>query len=170
MSETIPVTGDPAPSRHERPEAAATAFRIMAMTDLIDVVRNETRSYQFPWTAGIFADCIASAENECWVVERDNAVIGHGILSHGAGEAHLLNVCIVRDRQGRGSGRRLVEHLLERARTRDATVVYLEVRPSNRVALALYASVGFREVGRRRDYYPAADGNEEACVMALVFT
>lgn len=168
MSEMVPATDGPARSGRDRADATDTVFRIMAMTDLADVVRNEMRSYQFPWTAGIFADCIVGADNECWVVERDSTIIGHGVLSHGAGEAHLLNVCIVRDRQGRGCGRRLVEHLLDRARERRSAVVYLEVRPSNRVALALYASVGFREVGRRRDYYPAANGNEEACVMALV--
>lgn len=170
MSEAVPDPATPCAEASPPSDAAAESFRAMTMNDLTAVLRNETRSYQFPWTAGIFADCIASADNECWVVERDDGVIGHGVLSHGAGEAHLLNVCVVRDRQGQGCGRRLAEHLLARARARNAAVVYLEVRPSNRVALALYASLGFREVGRRRDYYPAANGNEEACVMALVFT
>lgn len=170
MAEDVQAPVDPPASEPERSTAAQATFRSMAMADLADVLRNETRSYQFPWTAGIFADCIASAENECWMVVLDDRPIGHGVLSHGAGEAHLLNVCIVRDHQGRGCGRQLVEHLLARSRARGAAVVYLEVRPSNRVALDLYASFGFREVGRRRDYYPSANGNEEACVMALVFT
>lgn len=143
-------------------------FRPMVMADLPDVMRNERRSYSWPWTAGIFADCIAS--DDCWVVESKGRIIGHGVLSHGAGETHLLNLCIGRGNQGRGHGRALLEFLLERARERGSEMVLLEVRPSNSVALELYASLGFREVGLRRDYYPAANGHEAACVMALEFT
>lgn len=149
--------------------APELGFRAMTMADLAAVLRNETRAYQFPWTAGIFADCVAS-DDECWAVTLGEAIVGHGILAHGANEAHLLNVCIGRDQQGHGYGRVLVEFLLERALALGAEIVFLEVRPSNRVALELYSSLGFREVGRRRDYYPARDGNEEACVMALEFT
>lgn len=141
----------------------------MRMKDLAEVLRNETRAYQFPWTAGIFADCIANSE-ECWAVWLGGDIVGHGILTCGAGEAHVLNVCIGRDHQGSGHGRRLLEFLLQRARARESGIVFLEVRPSNRVARGLYESMGFREVGRRRDYYPASTGNEEACVMALEFT
>jgi ribosomal-protein-alanine N-acetyltransferase len=64
-------------------------------------------------------------------------------------------------------GRQIVVHMIDRAQQRRATVVYLEVRPSNRVAAALYASLGFREIGLRKDYYPAQIGNEDARVLAL---
>jgi ribosomal-protein-alanine N-acetyltransferase len=138
----------------------------MAFADLEAVLENEIRSYAFPWTRGVFADCLRSAY-ECWVLAERGALIGHGILVVGADEAHLLNLCIRRDRQGEGHGRVLAEHMLARARVRGARVVVLEVRPTNRVALALYQTLGFREIGRRPDYYPAEKGHEDAIVLEL---
>lgn len=150
-------------------EALEPAFRPMTLDDLDAVVRNETRAYAFPWTPRLFVDSVTGRDH-CWVVLLGDAVIGHGILSFGAGEAHLLNVCIARGNQGRGFGRILVEHLLDQARGHGASVVFLEVRPSNRVARELYSSLGFREIGRRRDYYPSESGPEDARVMCLEFT
>ncbi|MCC5873908.1 MAG: ribosomal protein S18-alanine N-acetyltransferase [Gammaproteobacteria bacterium] len=150
------------------PAAGTTSVRIrpMLMADLAAVTRNETRAYAFPWSPGIFADCLA-AEHECWVLQDDEELIGHGILSAAAGEAHLLNLCVARDRQGRGLGRLLLEWMVERARSRRATVIFLEVRPSNRAACQLYDSMGFCDVGRRPGYYPDARGSEDARVMAM---
>jgi ribosomal-protein-alanine N-acetyltransferase len=167
MEEPV-MTTDAGPAPGLANSAPDPAFRPMVMADLSEVMRNERRSYSWPWTAGIFADCIAS--DDCWVVESKGRIIGHGVLSHGPGETHLLNLCIGRGNQGRGHGRMLLEFLLDRARARGSETVLLEVRPSNSVALELYSSLGFREVGLRRDYYPAADGHEAACVMALEFT
>jgi ribosomal-protein-alanine N-acetyltransferase len=148
-------------------------LRAMTLDDLDAVVDNELRAYEFPWTRGIFADCL-SAGHECRVLCLDarsgldhGALIGHGVLSAGAGEAHLLNVCVRRDMQGRGYGRRLVVHMLQRAVGRGAGRLFLEVRLSNVVAATLYESLGFREVGIRRDYYPAHLGHEDARVMAI---
>lgn len=142
------------------------AFRPMLAMDLDQVLENEIRSYQFPWTRGNFSDCLG-ARHECRVLLLDEVVAGHGILAFGAGEGHLLNVCVRRDQQGHGHGRALVVHMLERARGRGADMVFLEVRPSNVVALNLYRSLGFNEIGVRRDYYPAQAGHEDAQVMAL---
>jgi ribosomal-protein-alanine N-acetyltransferase len=141
-------------------------FRPMGFGDLDRVIENETRSYAFPWTRGVFVDCL-EARHECWIAERDGLLIGHGVLSVAAREAHLLNVCVRRDQQGQGLGRQLVVHMLERARACGARQVFLEVRPSNRVAGALYASLGFREIGRRKAYYPAELGSEDAIVLTL---
>ena len=141
-------------------------FRPMRIDDLERVVVNETRSYAYPWTRGIFADCLDST-HECWVVLRKREIVGHGVLSIAAGEAHLLNVCVRREDQGNGFGRQLVRHMLDRALARGADVVFLEVRPSNHVAGALYESLGFNEIGRRKNYYPAAHGHEDARVLAI---
>jgi [ribosomal protein S18]-alanine N-acetyltransferase len=142
------------------------AFRAMQEGDLDAVLENELRAYAYPWTRGNFADCL-STRNDCRVAEYRQHIVGHGVLAVAAGEAHLLNVCISRDHQGRGFGRLLALHMLERAGHLAAGVVFLEVRTSNRVARSLYESLGFRTVGVRRDYYPAAFGHEDACVMAL---
>lgn len=138
----------------------------MTPDDLDAVVGNELHAYAFPWTRGVFRECL-QADHECWVAEVDGEVIGHGIVSLGAGEAHLLNVCIRRGSQGHGFGRLLVRHMLARAHRMGATVMFLEVRPSNHVAAALYETLGFREIGVRRNYYPAHSGHEDARVLVL---
>jgi ribosomal-protein-alanine N-acetyltransferase len=140
--------------------------RPMAAEDIESVMRNEVRAYEFPWSRGVFLDCLRGSY-ECWVLTDGDVMKGHGVLSFGAGEAHVLNVCVGPDHQGTGLGRVMLAHLLERALFRHAEVVFLEVRVTNVVAAALYESVGFNEIGRRRNYYPARDGHEDARVLAL---
>jgi [ribosomal protein S18]-alanine N-acetyltransferase len=98
---------------------------------------------------------------------HEGTIAGYGILSVAAGEAHVLNVCIGNDHRGLGYGRRMMRRLVDLARWYGAERIFLEVRPSNPVAHALYASMGFAEIGRRPAYYPAKGGREEAIVMAL---
>ena len=140
--------------------------RGMRSEDLATVSALENISYEFPWSAGIFSDCV-KAGHPCWVLCVGEAIAGYGILSMGAGEAHVLNICIAPDYRGRGLGRHLLGRLLDIARWNGAERVFLEVRPSNPLANALYESVGFTEIGRRPRYYPARDGREDAIVMAL---
>ncbi|MFT7245426.1 MAG: ribosomal-protein-alanine N-acetyltransferase [Candidatus Azotimanducaceae bacterium] len=145
-------------------------FRILPMSygDLPHVVRNERLSYSHPWTEGIFQDCLHSG-NDCWLIKREQKTLGHAILSIAAGESHLLNVCIAPEFQGEGLGRILVAHMLKCAKKKGASCVFLEVRPSNKVACDLYDSLGFNEVGLRRGYYPVSDGREDALVLMLEF-
>ncbi len=138
----------------------------MSLDDLGTVLENEMRAYEYPWTRGVFSDCLAAA-HECWVVCVSDAVVGHGVLSVGGNQAHLLNVCIRRDQQGFGFGRELVNFMLTRAEQSGVGTVFLEVRPSNFVARRLYETLGFREIGMRKNYYPAHTGNEDARVLAL---
>lgn len=143
-------------------------LQTMVTSDLEVVIRNENRAYAFPWTIGMFAECLRDQQFDCRLGVMGQETMAHGVLSTGAGEAHVLNVCVARRYQGIGHGRTMMLHLLERAWFRHAAqTVFLEVRPSNLVATALYQSLGFVEVGRRKNYYPAAVGHEDACVMAL---
>ena len=138
----------------------------MRVEDLDTVMSVETRAYAFPWTRGIFADCIRS-KYDCRVLCLNDEIVGHAVLSTAAGEAHLLNVCIRRDRQGRGLGRHFVLHIIKRACLAESQHLFLEVRPSNKKAIALYHSLGFVEVGVRRDYYPGDPNREDALVLSL---
>lgn len=138
----------------------------MDVDDLETVVANEFTSYAFPWTRGIFLDCL-KARHECWVGCVEGEIVAHAVLSIGAGEGHLLNLCVRRDRQGLGYGRVLALHMMRRAYRRSASMLFLEVRPSNVVAANLYESLGFREIGIRPNYYPAQLGHEDARVLAL---
>ena len=143
----------------------SSEVRRMQLTDLPDVLRNERQGYTHPWTEGIFRDCLRNGQ-ECWLLLCSDQNVGHGILSVAAGESHLLNVCVHPDFQGHGFGRILVEHLLERARTGEASTIFLEVRPSNVAACELYDKLGFNEVGIRENYYPSNVGREDALVLA----
>ena len=140
----------------------------MRPIDLPHVLRNERRGYTHPWSEGIFRDCMRQGY-DCWLLIYHERVVGHGIISVAAGESHLLNVCVHPECQGNGFGRLLTEHLMKRARELSAARMFLEVRPSNHVAVDLYQSLGFNEVGVRPDYYPAYVGREDALVFAIEF-
>lgn len=147
--------------------AAQAALRPMREADLDAVMLIEDAAYPFPWTRGIFRDCMR-AGYPMWVQERDGALIGYGVLSIAADEAHVLNLCTAPGNEGRGLGERMLQALLRIARGGGAQRVYLEVRPSNPRAIALYDRSGFNEIGRRPRYYPAAGhGREDAIVMAM---
>lgn len=143
-----------------------SSFRAMRASDLEAISRIELSAYPYPWTFGIFRDCMA-AGYECWVLERSAELIGYGVLSVAGGEAHVLNLCVAPDEQGRGHGRRILARLLDLARWHHADRVFLEVRPSNKTAVALYDSVGFNEIGKRPNYYPGKKSREDALVMAI---
>jgi ribosomal-protein-alanine N-acetyltransferase len=147
-------------------QALPPRLRTMQEHDLDAVVVIEARSYEFPWSLGIFRDCLRGSYG-CWVLEHGNALIGYGVLSVAAGEAHLLNVCISPEARGVGHGGYLVQRMIDRALAHRAERIYLEVRPSNPQAMALYERLGFNEIGRRPRYYPARGGREDAIVMAM---
>jgi ribosomal-protein-alanine N-acetyltransferase len=138
----------------------------MVEDDLPDVVALENAAYMFPWSIGIFRDCLRVGYS-CRVLDAPDALGGYGIMSMGAGEAHILNVCVRADLRGQGIGRRLMAWLLDEARAAGQGWAFLEVRPSNRPAILLYESLGFAPVGLRRGYYQAVGGREDALVYRL---
>lgn len=140
--------------------------RAMQQSDVPAVVAIERESYKFPWSEGIFRDCVRVGYC-CRVVECDDRLIGYGVLSMGAGEAHLLNVCVRDDYRTRGIGGRLLDQLFAEARAGGAKELFLEVRPTNTAAIRLYQTIGFTPVGLRRGYYQAENGREDAIVMRL---
>lgn len=137
----------------------------MVEADLPAVMAIERGCYDFPWTDGIFRDCM-HAGYYCCLMIRDDEILGYSILSIAAGEAHVLNICIRRELQGQGLGHFLLEHLLSHARSAGAGWMLLEVRISNHSAIALYQRMGFVEIGMRRGYYPARQQREDAIVLS----
>lgn len=141
-------------------DANQMVCRRMRPSDLDQVVRNEEMSYSSPWSRRIFLDCLR-AGYECWVLATRDKILAHGVLSAAVGESHLLTLCVHPDYRGRSLGRRMLRHLLSEARRLGADACFLEVRPSNQAARALYYSMGFVQVGERRHYYPATPGSTE---------
>jgi len=144
--------------------APEVVIRAMRGNDVGDVVGIERSSYQFPWSEGIFRDCLRVGY-VCRVVTVSRQVMAYGVMSFGAGEAHILNLCVAEGYRCRGVGRRLLGALIERATAAGMADAFLEVRPSNMAAIRLYLALGFEQVGMRRGYYQAANGREDAAVL-----
>lgn len=140
------------------------SYRRMQASDLDAVMDIETRAFSHPWSRSLFADALTSYQ--CWVMFEGERQVGHGVIQMILDEAHLLNITIDPKCQRRGLGRALLEHLMSQAQQHGANECFLEVRASNHSAYRLYESYGFNEIGRRRGYYPAAEGREDALVMA----
>jgi ribosomal-protein-alanine N-acetyltransferase len=141
--------------------------RTMVHEDLSQVSDIERRSYDFPWSHGVFRDCLLAGYT-CIVVERADTITGYGILSVAAGEAHVLNLCVDPEYRRLGYGDRLLDEMLRRAKAASVKEVFLEVRPSNVNALSLYRKKGFRQIAHRRAYYQARYGREDAAVLSLI--
>lgn len=148
---------------------ALVFLRTMTHEDLSLVSDIERRSYEFPWSHGVFRDCLL-AGYQCIVLERDGEVAGYSVLSVAAGEAHILNICVDPNYRSMGYGERLLNEVLFRARTTTVREIFLEVRPSNTNALALYKKKGFHKVANRPAYYQAQKGREDADVLVKKLT
>ena len=152
------------------PRQRLVKFRAMLSSDVPAVGALERASYAFPWSEGIFRDCLRVGYL-CRVAELEGDIVSYGIVAMGAGEAHILNLCVAEKYRGRSVGRQMLMLLLERSRQAGMDAVFLEVRPSNPYAIALYQSVGFVQVGLRKGYYQAPDnGREDALVLKLDLT
>jgi ribosomal-protein-alanine N-acetyltransferase len=135
------------------------------LAENIDAVEAVERTvYEFPWTAGNFRDSLNSGYQGVLLRVRD-AMAGYAIQMYAIDEAHLLNITIVPEFQRLGHGSRLLQWLMDEARSRRMTSMFLEVRPSNAKAHSMYTRFGFGQVGIRRDYYPARNGRENALVL-----
>jgi ribosomal-protein-alanine N-acetyltransferase len=142
-------------------------IRRMVPTDLDAVVAIEREVFLFPWTRGNFSDSIESGYH-CLVLDHDAEVLGYGVMTIGAEEAHLLTLSITAGSQRKGWGERLLREFIRIAKERLARTMFLDVRESNRPAARLYERLGFRQIAKRRGYYPAMGGREDSLVMELV--
>jgi ribosomal-protein-alanine N-acetyltransferase len=159
------MTGNESPAA--MPAAPQVRLRRMQRQDLPKVLAIEERLYPYPWTEGIFRDCL-QVQYECWLLEppQGEDVLAYAVFSHAIGEAHLLNLAVAPDWQRQGWGRFLLSQCMVMARARACARMFLEVRRSNLPALHLYQSSGFVHIGTRKGYYPAANGREDALVLA----
>jgi ribosomal-protein-alanine N-acetyltransferase len=140
------------------------SVRAMTRADLAAVIAIEQSAYRFPWSPGIFADCLRVGYR-CHVVEDSGELCGYAIYSVAVDEAHLLNLCVSPTRRRSGFASMLLDYVLRELTVAGVDRVFLEVRPSNKAALRLYAREGFERIGRRPGYYPAEQGREDALVL-----
>nr|WP_076601990.1 ribosomal protein S18-alanine N-acetyltransferase [Aromatoleum tolulyticum] len=136
----------------------------MTDEDLPWVAENERELHAFPWSEGNFTDSLRAGYN-CWVMHNGPEPVAYAVMLTVIDEAHLLNISVVRAVQRQGIGGMLLEYLSSEALRAGATQFFLEVRPSNTAALALYERHGFVAIGRRKGYYPAPGGQREDAIV-----
>ena len=137
----------------------------MRHTDLPEVMEIEEQSYEFPWTLGIFSDCLDN-QYAAVVYLQNKRILGYSVSQFIVDECHLLNLCVRQEASGQGLGEKMINYLTNQARQKDLGSIFLEVRISNTPAIHLYDNLGFNEIGLRRDYYPDSNGREDALVLA----
>lgn len=139
---------------------------LLTPQDLERAFAIEQRSHAFPWSEKTFA----SNQGERYLnyrLEVDGQMAAFAITQVVLDEATLFNLAVDPAFQRQGLGRELLLHLTGELETRGIVTLWLEVRASNRPAIALYEQLDFNEVSVRRNYYPTADGKEDAIIMAL---
>ena len=146
--------------------ASNDQFRPMQLNDLDAIMAIEPYIYPYPWTRGNFSDSLNSGYSAS-VLLRNEVIIGYALVMMVLDEAHLLNLSVAKAYQKQGLGRILLEHMIQVAKNNQAANMFLEVRPSNISAIALYENMGFNEMAIRRGYYPAKNGREDAVLMGL---
>ena len=140
-------------------------LRPMHVGYLPQVIDIEQRAYAFPWTEGIFRDCLNVGYSAWVVASPTDEVLAYAVMSMAVGEAHVLNLCVEPAYHQQGLGRFLLAHLQQLARSAGMDIMLLEVRKSNAAAIALYQAMGFHKLGVRKAYYPAREGSEDALLL-----
>ena len=148
------------------PACPELSFIALREHDLVAVAAIESDVYVFPWSIGNFQDSLVSAY-ECWGCWVHGELIGYAIVMTALDEAHLLNFAVASQWQRYGVGSAFLRFLVDRATNAKLDVIYLEVRPSNAAGLRLYERFGFKQLGVRKDYYPAMTGREDALFLGL---
>lgn len=145
------------------------ALAPMREEDLDEVMAIEASIYTHPWTRGNFGDSLrAGYQCRTWRAGQGRGeLVGYFVLMAAVGEAHLLNLSIGPSWQRNGHGSALLREAASLAQQLGAQNLFLEVRPSNLAAQALYRKFGFNRIAVRRGYYPARSGREDALVLTL---
>lgn len=140
------------------------SLREITAEDIPVVMHLERSAHSHPWRQSSFEDCLKGRQ-KCWLAENKNTLVGYVVVTHGGGDAELLNLAVAPAFQRKGIGQCLLEHATNCVKEK-ADMLFLEVRVSNQKAIDLYAREGFFELGHRKNYYPTANGHEDALLMA----
>lgn len=138
--------------------------------DFETILEIESRAYSVPWTREIMEKIFNQKIQRIKLLYQEK-IAGYAFLSSVLDEGHLLHITIDPSFQGLGLGRKLLTYIVELGEAKGLSSIFLEVREGNTPARGLYSSMGFNEVGLRKDYYPCKDGSrEDAIVMAYTLS
>lgn len=139
-------------------------LRLLEVEDIPKIMILERSVHTHPWRQSSFEDCLKGRQ-KCWLAEHKGELVGLVVVTHGGGDAELLNISVAPAFQRKGIGQLLLNHAIDCVKDK-ADMLFLEVRMSNRKAIELYSKEGFFEVGQRKNYYPTLNGHEDALLMA----
>ncbi|MFB2651511.1 ribosomal protein S18-alanine N-acetyltransferase [Shewanella seohaensis] len=143
---------------------------LLTPTDVSQMTRIEASAHSHPMSENNLADCFGHLYRVIGLMKNDGELLGFAIVQQIVDEATLLDICLSPEQQGRGYGHLLLMAVIDGAKAAKAVVLMLEVRESNLAARVLYQKLGFVETGRRKGYYPLADGKEDAILMDLALS
>jgi [ribosomal protein S18]-alanine N-acetyltransferase len=139
-------------------------LRELLEADIEQILHIERSAHSHPWRRSSFEDCLKGRQ-KCWLAEYKNKLVGYVVVTHGGGDAELLNLAVLPEYQRKGIGQLLLAHAMQLVQGK-ADMLFLEVRVSNQKAINLYSREGFFEIGNRKNYYPTNNGYEDALLMA----
>lgn len=142
-------------------------YEVVTQERYDDAFKLQEVCHAFPWSRGQFYDCLTPPYFSYQVIYQGK-VIGYYVGLHVSVEITLMDIGIAPEHRGRGLGKALLKHFLRESNKLQAEEAWLEVRVSNHAAIALYQQMGFEEIERRKDYYPAENGSEDALIMRLI--
>lgn len=148
-------------------KAAPPCFQAIEPDNYDAAFKLQTACHSFPWSRKVFADCLTPPYFASQLVDDEQQVLGYYVGLLAAVEATLMDIGVDTAFRGQGLGRELVRHFLLECNKRQAQDAWLEVRVSNQTAIALYQDMGFETIETRKNYYPLAEGKEDALIMKI---
>lgn len=161
------MKGYPLPLEQTTHTGLNLSFRELERADVAPVMALEQQVQSHPWRASSYDDCL-EGRHHCWLAEHQGQLLGFVVVAWAGGDGELLNIAVSPDWQRQGVGRALLTLARERVRP-FSSMLFLEVRVSNRQAIEFYEREQFSEVGLRPNYYPAGKGREDALILAYQF-
>ena len=134
--------------------------------DIEAVLAIENQVYALPWSRESYEELLLLDSIRMWIAKEGERLVGYMLYQIGGSEVELHTIAVDPTKQGSGIGRGLMEHFIREAKKLQATILFLQVRPSNQRAISLYRKFGFEVVGVRGNYY--TDNQEDAWVMKAV--
>ena len=139
-------------------------IRLMQNSDVETIHQIENLVQSHPWSKKQFIEAVESYQST--VIDINGQVVGFCILQSVLDEANLLLMAIHPSQQGKGLGYEILEQSISMLKN-DPVQIFLEVRESNKPAIALYEKTGFHQIDLRRNYYPNPDGTKEHAIIMV---
>ena len=129
------------------------------------IIEIESLSFLSPWSLRSFEAELTKSVSHIWGLANNDILMGYICFWMFASEIQLINIAVHPVNRGKGLGCLLLDKMISIGIEKGVRHIWLEVRPSNITAKKLYKKLGFKEVGRRSNYY--TDTKEDAIIMDL---